>query len=214
MKAIVYTHTGSPDVLQLKEVQKPILTDQQLLIHVHAASVNALDWHAIRRAPFFLRFVGWLLGGGRHTPKEQRLGVDLAGVVEAVGSKVTQFQVGDEVFGSGDGTFADYACARTDAVMLKPANLSFEAAAAVPVAALTALQGLRDTGQIQPGQQVLIQGQVGMWGSLRCRLPKPLGRKSPLCATRGMWTWCARLAQTTSLITPKKISRRLGSGMI
>src|SRR5262250_155058 len=120
MKAIVYTLTGSPDMLHLKDVETPLPDDQQLLIKVYAASVNALDWHAIRRVPFLLRFVGWLLGGRQHAPKEQQLGVDLAGRVEAVGSKVTQFQPGDEVFGRGDGTFADYACARDDAVVLKP----------------------------------------------------------------------------------------------
>jgi NADPH:quinone reductase-like Zn-dependent oxidoreductase len=139
MKAIVFTHTGSPDVLQLKEVEKPVPEDDQRLINVQAASVNALDWHEIRSASPLFHLVGWVLGSGRRTPKERRLGVDLAGRVKAVGSKVTQFQLGDEVFGRGNDAFAEYACDREHAVVAKPANLSFEAAAAVPVAAITAL---------------------------------------------------------------------------
>ena len=145
MQAIIYTHYGSPDVLQLKESEKPFPQDNQVLIKVHAASVNPLDWHTMRGAPFLVR-----LEEGLRKPKDQRLGVDLAGRVEAVGSAVMQFQPGDEVFGRGQGAFAEYVCAREDAVVVKPTALSFEAAAAVPIAALTALQGLRDSGQISP----------------------------------------------------------------
>jgi NADPH:quinone reductase-like Zn-dependent oxidoreductase len=157
MRAIVRTRYGSPDVLRLKEVEKPVPKDVEVLIQVHAASVNALDWHTMRGQPFPAR----MGGNGLRTPKDPQLGVDVAGQVEAVGSKVTQFQIGDEVFGTGNGAFAECACAREGNVVRKPANLTFEQAAAVPVAALTALQGLRDKGQIQPGRQVAIQGASG-----------------------------------------------------
>ena len=144
MKAIVCTGYGSPDVLQLQEVEKPLLGDKQLLIKVHAASVNSLDWHLITGKPVLVR----LMGMGFFKPKDPRVGADLAGRVEAVGSGVTQFKPGDEVFGRGDGTFAEYALAGEKNLVLKPASLSFEAAAAVPVAAITALQALRDEGGI------------------------------------------------------------------
>ena len=181
MKAIVYTQYGSPDVLQFKEVEKPLPQDHQLLIKVHAASVNTLDL-AIG-GPFLAR----IITGGLLKPKDQRLGVDLAGRVEAVGSNVTQFQPGDEVFGRGLGAFAEYACAREDAVVLKPANLSFDAAAAVPVAALTALQGLRDKGQIQPGQQVLIHGASGGVGTFAVQIAKAFGAEvTAVCSTRNV----------------------------
>jgi NADPH:quinone reductase-like Zn-dependent oxidoreductase len=198
MKAIVYTQTGSPDVLHLKEIETPIPEDNQLLIKVHAASVNALDWHAIRNMPVLLSLLGRLLGGGGRAPKEKRLGADLAGRVEAVGSKVTEFKVGDEVFGQGSGTFADYACARESFVTLKPADLSFEAAAAVPVAAITALQGLRDIGQIQPGQQVVIQGAGGGVGTFAVQIAKCLG------------------AEVTAVYNPKNVDlvRSLGADHI
>ncbi len=182
MRAIIFPRYGSPDVLQLQEVEKPVPKDYQLLIKVHAASVNALDWHTMRGSPFLVR-----LGGGLLKPKDQRLGVDVAGRVEAVGSSVTQFQVGDEVFGGGWGTLAEYTCAREDRVALKPANVTFEAAAAVPVAALTALQGLRDQGQIQPGQQVLIHGAGGGVGTFAVQLAKALGAKvTAVCSARNV----------------------------
>src|SRR5262249_17730196 len=158
MQAIVRTRYGSPDVLQLTEVEQPVPKAGELLIRVHAASVNALDRHEMRSRPFLIRI---LSGNGLRKPKDQRLGVDLAGRVEAVGSNVTQFQVGDEVFGRGFGAFAEYVCAGEEAVVVKPTAITFEIAAAVPVAALTALQGLRDHGRVQPGQQVLIQGAGG-----------------------------------------------------
>ena len=181
MKAIVYTQYGSPDVLQFKEVEKPLPQDHQLLIKVHAASVNTLDL-AIG-GPFLAR----IITGGLLKPKDQRLGVDLAGRVEAVGSNVTQFQPGDEVFGRGLGAFAEYACAREGAVVLKPANLSFDAAAAVPVAALTALQGLRDKGQIQPGQQVMIHGASGGVGTFAVQIAKASGAEvTAVCSTRNV----------------------------
>ena len=147
MKAIVYTQYGPPDVLQLKEVAKPVPKDNQVLVKVQAASVNTLD--LAMRGPFLAR----IITGGLLKPKDPRLGADIAGRVEAVGTNVTQFQPGDEVFGECTGAFAEYACAAENQVALKPSNLSFEEADAVPVAALTALQGLRNKGQIQPGQQ-------------------------------------------------------------
>ncbi|MGO8951283.1 MAG: NAD(P)-dependent alcohol dehydrogenase [Ktedonobacterales bacterium] len=183
MQAIVREHYGSPDVLQLQEVEKPVPNDGEVLVHVHAASVNALDWHMMRGQPFLAR-IG---GNGLHKPKDPRLGVDLAGRVEAVGSKVTRLRVGDDVFGRGDGAFAEYACAREDAVEVKPTTLTFEAAAAVPVAALTALQGLRDHGHIQPGQRVLIQGASGGVGTFAVQLAKAFGTHvTAVCSTRNV----------------------------
>jgi len=146
-------------VLQLTEVEQPRPKNGEILVKIQAASVNTLD--LAMRGPFLAR----LISGGLFKPKDPRLGADIAGRVGAVGSKVTQFQVGDEVFGIVAGGFAEYACAAENKVALKLANLSFEAAAAVPVAALTALQGLRDKGQIQPGQQVVIQGASGGVGT-------------------------------------------------
>ncbi len=133
MKAIVRTRYGSPDVLQLKEVEKPVLEDGRVLVEIHAASANPADWHNMRGAPFLAR-----LSEGLRKPKDLRLGIDIAGRVEAVGNNVTQFHQGDEVFGGCAGGFAEYASAREDRLVLKPANISFEEAAAVPVAALTA----------------------------------------------------------------------------
>ncbi len=181
MKAIVHTKHGSPDVLQFKEVEKPLPVDHQLLIKVHAASVNTLD--LALRGPFLAR----IITGGLFKPKDPRLGVDLAGRVEAVGSNVTQFQPGDEVFGRGLGAFAEYVCAREEAVVLKPTTMTFEAAAAVPVAALTALQGLRDKGQIQSGQKVLIHGASGGVGTFAVQIAKAFGAEvTAVCSTRNV----------------------------
>jgi NADPH:quinone reductase-like Zn-dependent oxidoreductase len=183
MKAIVYHNYGSPDVLKCEEVEKPAAGDNQVLIKVYAASLNAADWHRLSADIFLVR----LMGGGLLKPKDQRLGIDLAGRVEAVGSNVTQFQPGDEVFGSGSGAFAEYACAREGTVVLKPTTLTFEAAAAVPVAALTALQGLRDNGQIQPGQRVLIQGASGGVGTFAVQIAKSFGAEvTAVCSTRNL----------------------------
>lgn len=183
MKAILYPRYGSPDVLQLKEVERPVPKDDEVLVEVHAASVNALDWHFLRGSPFLLR----ISGNGLRTPKDQRLGVDLAGRVEAVGGKVTRFQVGDEVFGRGSGAFAEYACASEDAVLLKPTTMTFEAAAAVPIAALTALGALRDAGQSQFGQQVLIAGASGGVGTFAVQIAKAFGAEvTAVCSTRNI----------------------------
>ncbi|NIO44933.1 MAG: zinc-binding dehydrogenase [Candidatus Dadabacteria bacterium] len=185
MKAIIYTKYGPPDVLQLKEVEKPAPKDNEVLIKVHAASVNAADWHILRGKPFFLR----LMGNGLLKPKNKILGADIAGRVEAVGRNVKQFQPGDEVFGDisecGFGGFAEYVCARENALVLKPASMTFEEAAAVPLAAVTALQGLRDKGQIQPGQKVLINGASGGVGTFAVQIAKSFGAEvTGVCSTR------------------------------
>src|SRR5438874_5722136 len=172
MKAIVNTKYGSPDVLQLKEVERPTPKDNEVLVKVHAASVNAGDWHLLRAKPFLMRLMGY----GLLKPKNTILGSDIAGRVEVVGRNVTQFQVGDEVFGDlsgcGFGGFAEYVCARENALALKPANLSFEEAAAVPSAGVTALQGLREKGQIKLGQKVLINGESAGVGTFAVQIAK------------------------------------------
>ncbi len=186
MKAIVYTKYGSPDVLQLKEVEKPAPKADEVLVKVHAASANPADWHLMRAEPFLARFANGLL-----KPKNTRLGADVAGSVEAVGSNVTQFKVGDDVFGEMAldtlGCFAEYVCAPEDLVALKPANLTFEQAAAVPLAAFTALQGLRDKGQIRPGQKVLINGASGGVGTFAVQIAKSFGTEvTGVCSTRNV----------------------------
>ena len=171
MKAIVYCEYGLPDVVRLEEIQKPTPADDEILVKVHAAAVNPLDWHYVRGTPYLLR-----LDGGLRYPKEIRLGVDYAGTVEAVGKNVTRFKPGDEVFGGRTGAFAEYVTARADrSVTLKPANVTFEQAASVPIAAVTALQGLRDKGKIQPGQKVLINGASGGVGTFAVQIARVLG---------------------------------------
>jgi NADPH:quinone reductase-like Zn-dependent oxidoreductase len=183
MKAIVYTKYGPPDVLQLKAVEKPAPKDNQVLVKVHAASANALDWRPFTMTPILVR----LMRGGLLKPKNTSLGADLAGRVEAIGATVAQFQPGDEVFGVAEGAFAEYACAAQNKLALKPANLSFEAAAAVPVAACTALQGLRDRGRIQPGQKVLINGASGGVGTFAVQIAKSFGAEvTAVCSTRNL----------------------------
>jgi NADPH:quinone reductase-like Zn-dependent oxidoreductase len=187
MKAIVYTEYGPPDVLNLEEVQKPVPKDDEVLVKVHAASANAADWHLMRADPFLVR----LMGFGLLKPKKGLLGADIAGRVEAVGGDVAQFQPGDEVFGdlsgSGFGGFAEYVCATVDALASKPANVSFEQAAAVPLAAVTALQGLRYKGQIHPGQKVLINGASGGVGTFAVQIAKTFGAEvTGVCSTSKM----------------------------
>jgi NADPH:quinone reductase-like Zn-dependent oxidoreductase len=184
MKAIVYTKYGLPDVLKLKEVEKPAPKDDEVLIKVHAASLNAYDWHLLTADIFLVR----LMGGGLLKPKNKILGADIAGRVEAVGRNVMQFRLGDDVFGDiGHGGFAEYACARENRLASKPANLSFEEAAAVPMAALTALQGLRDKGRIQPGQKVLINGASGGLGTFAVQIAKSFGAEvTAVCSTGKM----------------------------
>ena len=183
MRAIVYTRYGPPDVLQIKAVEKPTPQDNEVLLRILAASVNAYDWHFLTADIFLIR----LMGGGLLKPKNTRLGADIAGRVEAVGRNVTQFQPGDEVFGMTQGGFAEYACAPENTLALKPSNLSFEEAAAIPMAAITALQGLRDTGQIQPGQKVLINGASGGVGTFAVQIAKSFGAEvTAVCSTRNL----------------------------
>jgi NADPH:quinone reductase-like Zn-dependent oxidoreductase len=183
MKAIVYHNYGPPDVLKCEEIEKPAAGDNEVLIRVRAASVNPLDWHFMRGAPYLVR-----AAAGLTKPKNTRLGADLAGLVEAVGRNVTQFQPGDEVFGTGRGAFAEYVCAPEKALAPKPANLTFDQAAAVPVAgAFSALQGLRDKGRIQPGQKVLINGAAGGVGTFAVQIAKAFGTTvTGVCGTRNV----------------------------
>jgi NADPH:quinone reductase-like Zn-dependent oxidoreductase len=167
MKAIVHDKYGSPDALELRDIDKPVLEDGRVLVRVRAASVNALDWHLLRGLPYLVR-----MSEGLRKPRRSSMGVDVAGHVEAVGKNVTQFRPGDEVFGARDGAFAEYVSAKEDKLVRKPANLTFEQAAAVPVAGCTALQALRDKGQIQPGQRVLIHGAAGGVGTFAVQLAK------------------------------------------
>lgn len=184
MKAMVYTNYGSPDVLQLKEVDKPVPKDNELLIKIKATGVNPADWHLLRGEPFLAR-----LEAGLFKPKNAILGIDIAGQVEAVGKAVTGFQPGDEVFGDcgWGGGFAEYVCVTEKNVVPKPANISFEQAGAISVAAITALQGLRDKGQIQAGQKVLVNGASGGVGTFAVQLAKYFGGEvTGVCSTRNL----------------------------
>jgi NADPH:quinone reductase-like Zn-dependent oxidoreductase len=182
MKAIVYHEYGSPDVLKCEETDKPTIGDDEVLIRVRAASVNPLDWHLMRGEPYVIRAMS-----GLRKPKPTRPGVDLAGQVEAAERNVTQFQPGDEVFGASTGAFAEYVCAGENKLVLKPANLTFQQAAAVPVAAISALQGLRDKGRIQPGQKVLINGAAGGVGTFAVQIAKSFGAHvTGVCSTRNV----------------------------
>lgn len=171
MQAVLFENYGSPDVLKLQEVTKPTPREHAVLIRVHAAGTNPLDWHKMRGEPVLVRLTDGLM-----KPKDGRLGADVAGVVEAVGSAVTRFKPGDAVFGEGGvGGFAEYVCLREKALALKPANITFAEAAAVPVAALTALQALRDSGKVRAGQSVLINGASGGVGTYMVQVAKQLG---------------------------------------
>ena len=183
MKAIIYTKYGSPDVLELREIEKPAPKDDEVLVKIYAAATNPLDWHKMRADPFITRF-----GDGLLKPKNPRLGADIAGVVEAVGRNVTHLQPGDAIFGEiGVGGFAEYVCVPEKSLVPKPTNLSFTEAASVPVAALTALQGLRDTGEIQPGQKVLINGASGGVGTFAVQMAKAFGGEvTGVCSTRNV----------------------------
>src|SRR2546427_8429869 len=176
MKAIGYRRYGSPDVLKHEDIDKPTVGDDQVLIKVRAASVNPYDWHLMRGTPYLLRLMS-----GLRKPKVTRLGVDVAGQVETVGRNVTQFKPGDAVFGTCKGAFAEHVCASESALVMKPDNVTFEQAASVPIAAITALQGLRlgglgDKGQIQAKQKVLINGASGGVGTFAVQIAKSFGR--------------------------------------
>jgi NADPH:quinone reductase-like Zn-dependent oxidoreductase len=182
MKAIVQNNYGSPDVLALKEMDRPVIKDDEVLVRVHASSVNAGDYFSLRGSPWLARFTV-----GFPRPKDYILGWDVAGRVEAVGSQVTQLQPGDAVYGAVSHTFAEYVGASADRFAPKPANLTFEQAAAVPTAGLTALQGLRDAGQVQSGQQVLINGAAGGVGTFAVQIAKALGAQvTGVCSTRNV----------------------------
>jgi NADPH:quinone reductase-like Zn-dependent oxidoreductase len=186
MKAIVYTKYGPPDLLELKEVEKPIPRDDQVLVKVQAASINALDYRRFEKPSNLGRWMDEVFLKAIN----KVLGADIAGQVEAVGAAVTQFKPGDEVFGVSAGSaggFAEYACAAENNLVLKPENISFEAAAAVPVAAITALQGLRDNGQIQPGKKVLIYGASGGVGTFAVQIAKSYAAEvTAVCSTRNL----------------------------
>jgi NADPH:quinone reductase-like Zn-dependent oxidoreductase len=184
MKAVVYTDYGPPDVLQMRDIKKPVPTDDQVLVKVRAVSVNPFDWHFIRGTPYIMR----AMMVGLRKPTDPRLGVDYAGTIETVGKNVTQFKPGDEVFGGRVGAFAEYLCVRADrSITLKPANVTFEQAASVSIAGLTALQGLRDAGHVQPGQKVLINGASGGVGTFAVQIAKSLGAEvTGVCSTKNL----------------------------
>lgn len=186
MKAIAHTRYGSPEVLQLKEVEKPAPAANEVLVKIHAAAANAEDWRIMRAAPFFVRFEF-----GLSKPKSPMFGADIAGTVEAVGSSVTQFKPGDEVFAdlslSGHGAYAEYKTVPEHLLALKPDNLTFEQAAAIPLAGITALQGLRDNSQLQAGQRVLINGASGGVGTFAVQIAKAFGAEvTGVCSTRNL----------------------------
>lgn len=186
MKAAVYTRYGPPDVVQIQDVEKPVPNVNGVLIKVRAAGVNPYDWHFMRGLPYPIRLMS-----GLRKPKVTRLGADVSGQVETVGKNVTQFKPGDEVFGacSGpfSGAFAEYACAPETAFVLKPANVTFEQAASIAIAALTALQGLRDKAKIQPGHKVLVNGAAGGVGTFGVQIAKSFGAEvTAVCSTRNV----------------------------
>jgi NADPH:quinone reductase-like Zn-dependent oxidoreductase len=183
MKAIVYSDYGLKN-LKLENIEKPTPNDDQILVKVHAASINPYDWHFIEGTPYIMR----MMGVGLRKPKDIQLGVDFAGTVEAVGKNVTTFKPGDEVFGGRGGAFAEYVCRRAEgAVALKPASITFEQAASVNIAGITALQALRDKGQVQPGQKVLINGASGGVGTFAVQIAKSLGADvTGVCSTRNV----------------------------
>lgn len=183
MKAVVYRCYGSPDVLKYEDVVKPTPADDEVLVKVHAASINPLDWHYMRGSPYVLRLLA-----GLGAPTDTSMGVDFAGTVEAVGRSVTQFKPGDEVYGGRGGSLAEYITVPEDrALVLKPTNMSFEQAAAAPVAAVTALQALRDLGKLEPGQKVLINGASGGVGTFAVQIAKSFGAEvTGVCSTRNV----------------------------
>lgn len=181
--AVVYRCYGSPDVLEFAELEKPVPKENEVLVRVRAASVNPLDWHYMRGSPYIMR-----LGAGIGSPDDERMGVDFAGVVEAVGDKVTKFGIGDEVFGGRSGAFGEYAVVReSSAIAHKPANITYAEAAAVPIAGVTALQALRDHGKVQAGDRVLINGASGGVGTFAVQIAKSLGAEvTGICSTRNV----------------------------
>jgi NADPH:quinone reductase-like Zn-dependent oxidoreductase len=188
MKAAIYTRYGPPEVVQIADVEKPVPKDDEVLIRVRAAAVNPYDWHFMRGEPYPVR----IAAGGLRKPKDSRLGADVAGEIEAAGKNITQFKLGDAVFGSCKGAFAEYACASESNLALKPDNVTFEQAASVPIAAYTALQGLRrggltKDGKIQPGQKILINGAAGGVGTFAVQIAKSFGADvTGVCSTKNV----------------------------
>ena len=207
MKAAIYSRYGPPDVVQITDVEKPVPKDNEVLIRVHAASLNPLDWHFMRGTPYAVRIVA-----GLRKPKVTKLGADVAGQVEAIGRNITQFKPGDQVFGICKGAFAEYACAPESALVMKPDNVTLELATCVPIAGFTALQGLRNKGRVQPGQNVLINGASGGCGYVRCmQIAKSFGADvTGVCSTRNI-DRSDPSAQIGSSITREKISPRVGN---
>jgi NADPH:quinone reductase-like Zn-dependent oxidoreductase len=182
MKAIVSDQYGSPERLELADIDKPAVDDGGVLVRVSATSVNPFDWHLMRGLPYFIR-----LTSGLRRPKRTVLGVDLAGTVEKVGLNMTQFRAGDEVFGTCNGAFAEYVCGREQDFAPRPIGLTFEQAAAIPIAACTALQALRDRGRVEPGQRVLINGAAGGVGTFAVQIAKAFGADvTGVCSTRNL----------------------------
>lgn len=183
MKSVRYYCYGAPEVLRLENIEKPSIANNEILVKVHAAGVNPLDWHYMRGAPYIMR-----LGSGLGAPTDHRMGVDFSGTVEAVGSNVTRFRPGDQVFGGSSGAFAEYLKVSEDrAVALKPNNVSFDEAASVAIAGVTALQALRDSGQVQAGHKVLINGASGGVGTFAVQIAKAMGAEvTGVCSTRNV----------------------------
>jgi NADPH:quinone reductase-like Zn-dependent oxidoreductase len=181
--AVTYRCYGSPDILELVTLEKPVPAEDEILVRVKAAAVNPLDWHYMRGEPYFMR-----LGSGIGVPENSRLGADYAGVVETVGAAVTRFKPGDRVFGRGDGAFAEYLLATKDqAIVPIPEGVSFDHAAALPIAAITALQALRDKGRVKPGDKVLINGASGGVGTFAVQIAKSMGAEvHGVCSTRNV----------------------------
>jgi NADPH:quinone reductase-like Zn-dependent oxidoreductase len=181
MKAIVRDKYGSPEVLELRDIHKPEITDDEVLVRVHAAGVGRDVWHVMTGLPYPIRLAGY----GLRAPKNPIIGSDVAGVVEAVGKNVSRFQPDDGVFGIGEGSYAEYVCAREDKLAPKPANLTFEQAAVVAICGLTALQGLRDHGRVEPGQKVLLIGASGGVGTFAVQIAKAFGAHvTGVCSTK------------------------------
>lgn len=183
MKAAIHRCYGPPDIISVEDVEKPVPADDEVLVRVRAAAVNPLDWHYMRGSPYIMRLMS-----GMGAPDDIRMGVDFAGIVESVGQDVTRFRPGDEVFGGRSGAFAEYVLIPEDrALVIKPANVTFEQAASIPIAAVTALQALRDKGQLQPGQTVLINGASGGVGTFAVQIAKSVGADvSGVCSTRNV----------------------------
>jgi D-arabinose 1-dehydrogenase-like Zn-dependent alcohol dehydrogenase len=202
MKAIVQDRYGGLDTLEYRDIDQPAPKDNEVLVRVHAAGLDRGVWHVMAGLPYLIRFVGF----GLRRPKVQVRGRDVAGTVEAVGSNVTQFQPGDEVFGWCDGSYAEYVCASEDHFQPKPATLTFEQAAIVPISAFAALQALRDEGEVQPGQRVLVIGAAGGVGSYAVQLAKAFGAQVTGVASTRQLELVRSSAPTTSSTTPAKMS--------